>query len=600
MADLPTAPAANAEDALENVVPLELDSSFPFVCFPKGRVVMARKRMRGKDEIEEQVTVCSSDFRIVGWAEGKNTQLRICRVFNELLRKNEYFALPTDQIGFADGWKLLQGRGVKADPNPKLRQLFSAYLMEDTLFLENGVRDGRLDKYEVLTQTGWTKDRNTYVFADGDANFRAGQDASRTIVDLQKSGSICDVQQSGTKEDWCKHVAPLLKGNDFLTLSVAVSLAGAMLPQLNARGFGIHLYGGTSKGKTTTSYIANSIWGDPLKRVISWDMTPLALGILASIHNHSLLSLDEVKQAKGKELVRAIYGMFNGQLRIQGEKEGGLRDQLTWNTMMLSNGELTVDQHIRLILKEDVDAGVLVRLLNIYYQEPVNLHGSPTGKAFAERLLAVTSKYHGAFGRWWVQQIMDNEDAVQLQYSDAVERWSGITDQYQQGSFSRVGNHFALLEAALILASKHLDQSVDEIRALMERLFKVWLDGFTSDTGMSHEESMVVERAKIVLQQYQRFAPANLEKSAQEPHGEIYGLKDNSYFYVYPNIFAEHIAGNMNPIDAARTLEKAEMMIPMERSNGKKAYKNGFVRARQGDHDKTVTYRMKLARAEED
>ncbi|EAP3462110.1 DUF927 domain-containing protein [Salmonella enterica] len=587
--------AEHTEDAGDNVVSIE-SARLPFIQFSPFDVKMRRVRtVRGVD-IEELVAVCHSDFKIVGWAEHQHSDLRIVRLYDTLRKKPVYFPIPTSLVGFSDGWKLLQSKGAKVETTPALRSLFARYLLEDSFFLDDGQREGKLEKFEVITQTGWTEDLSAYVFADGDAIYAYGRDASKTIVDLgQDKKHFCNTHKAGTKEGWCKEVAPLLAGNDILTLVVGAALAGPLLELVGARGFGVHLFGGTSKGKTTSMYIANSIYGHPEDRVLPWDMTPFALGHLAAIHNHSLITIDELKQAKAKELARAIYGVFNGRLRVQGDKEGGLKAPIIWNTMMLSTGELTVDQHIRLVLGEDIDAGALVRLLNVPYQEPQNLHGFADGQKFAVNLLAICKKHHGAFGRWWVEQVAAKQQVVIDQYNQAIKRWDGITQQYKQGSFSRVGNHFALIETALILASKHLGMTEATIRDTMVRLFNNWLSGFTTDTEFSHEESNVIQRGISALQQYHKFAPANLAKHAQEPTGEIWGLKDSNFFYFYRDKFNELVAGNMNPTDAAKTLERAGMLIPFVRKdNGKKSYSKGFVQSHEGNTSRPITYRMKM------
>ena len=53
-------------------------------------------------------------------------------------------------------------------------------------------------------------------------------------------------------------------------------LVGPMLDLCDADGFGIHLFGKSSSGKTTAAVLAASIWGPPERFVRSWRTTSTA------------------------------------------------------------------------------------------------------------------------------------------------------------------------------------------------------------------------------------------------------------------------------------------------------------------------------------
>ncbi len=81
-------------------------------------------------------------------------------------------------------------------------------------------------------------------------------------------------------------------------LGVATALSSPLLRLLNADSFGVHLFDSSSKGKTTTLNIANSIFGNPSLIDLSWNMTPTALNNEASSRNDGFITLDELGQAK--------------------------------------------------------------------------------------------------------------------------------------------------------------------------------------------------------------------------------------------------------------------------------------------------------------
>lgn len=577
------------EAAKANVVTL-----FPYIKFTSHNVIMRTlKKVKG-DDVETMTVVCNTPLRAVGRAEVDGAECRVIRFTNPATKKQRTILIPMETIGTSAGWGLLQKHGIAPVSNKTFRGLLAEYLMGGTLYDDQGVPCGLLPEWRVITSSGW--DGDIYVLADGTMIAPENADTKSIIVDLNQHKDFTDASVSGTAEDWEKNVGALAKGNTILTLAIGAALAGPMLRICGVRGFGLHFWGGTSKGKTTAMYVASSVNGNPEKRELLWDMTPLALGIMASFHNDSLMGLDEIKQAKGKELARAIYNLFNGKKRVQGDKDGGLRAPINWNAMVMSTGELTVDRHIRLVLGEDIDAGALVRLLNIKYREPEHLHGTANGKAFADLIKRNTHKYYGAFARKWITALVTKPEGAIAQFEKCRERWDGITAQYNQGAFGRVGAQFALIEAALKMAKKYVNQTAQEIEQLMESTFAEWLGDYTSDTGLSHEQSGVVERARDVLAQIGRFSPAKLAAHAALPHGEIWGYTDANYVYVLPSVFRERIAGNMDAHEAAKVLESVGMAQAKDEKRGDNAVRRYHwqnVRPIIGG-PQIITYRLKF------
>ncbi|CAB5587824.1 TPA: DUF927 domain-containing protein [Escherichia coli] len=546
-----SAGAANSD----NVKPL-----FKYVeITPNGVMMSLMKTVKGV-ETEYIATVCHTEMRVVGRADFDDAEYRVISFVHPATKHSRTIMIPMETIGTRQGWQLLQKNGIQVSTKSAYREKFAEYLMKAICYRDDGVPDGVLPEWRVLTTTGWHGD--AYVMPDG--SIISAKPAHGMIVRLSsRADEHANVDAAGTASDWREHVAPLVAGNTVMTLALGAALAGPLLPLLGVRGFGLHFWGGTSKGKTTALYVASSVMGHPDKREYSWDMTPLALGIMAAFNNHALLALDEIKQAKGREMARAIYGVFNGKNRAQGDKDGGLREQLRWNTMLLSTGELTVDRHISLALGEDIDAGALIRLLNVKYQEPVNLHGSANGKEFADRIKSLTHKYYGAFGRSWISALAKNPAKTQEIYTSAKSRWDAITSQYDHGAFARAGGHFAVIETALKLASlKALPLSVEDIERSVEDGFSQWLSGYTSDASLSHEDSGVIERAESVLAQVGKFPPAKMQKFAPLPNGEVWGYSDDDtgHVYVLPEVFRQRIAGNMDATDAAKLLESIGML----------------------------------------
>lgn len=164
---------------------------------------------------------------------------------------------------------------------------------------------------------------------------------------------------------------------------VAVALVAPMLSILGRDSFGVHLFAESSKGKSTTLHIANSIYGNPDKLKLSWSATAVGVKNEAAARNDGFLTLDEIGQAKDARNLESIaYDLFNETGKIQGKKEGGNREINRWKVAALSTGEKDLETQLRL-QGVKVHAGQLVRLLNIPLMEAKELHQFSNNKAYA-------------------------------------------------------------------------------------------------------------------------------------------------------------------------------------------------------------------------
>ncbi|WP_257288533.1 DUF927 domain-containing protein, partial [Endozoicomonas sp. SESOKO2] len=153
----------------------------------------------------------------------------------------------------------------------------------------------------------------------------------------------------GTLQDWQKRVADPCKGNPLLMFAAMSALAGPLLKLCRGESAGFHFYGATSGGKTTLLQVAASVWGDGTDpqegadhtSIRKWHSTGNALEATAQMHNDMTLCLDEVGQVEPGDLGNIIYMLSGGQPKGRSQIEGGLKKQVTWRLLFLSNGELT-------------------------------------------------------------------------------------------------------------------------------------------------------------------------------------------------------------------------------------------------------------------
>lgn len=360
----------------------------------------------------------------------------------------------------------------------------------------------------------------------------------------------------GTPEGWREGVAALCVGNPILLASVSLAFSGPLLEPMNLDGFGLHLRGESSKGKSTALHVAASVWGSP-RFVQSWRATANGLEGVASACNSTVLILDEMGEVSGREVGMAAYMLANGVGKTRGGKAGGTRPVARWRTPFLSSGEVTLATKMA-EAGERKRAGQDVRLLDVAADTRAHgafdvLHGSRDGGAFSERTKAATAGNHGRAGPAFVEAFLGapEETLARARYlrdafrKEAAERF----DLGGDGQEQRAAGALGLVAAAGELAT-HWGLTGWRVGAAREAALEVlglWLEG-RGGVGPA-EAREAVARCRDFLT---RHGPARFELVepgvAAAPVRDRAGWRDQQFFYVSDGAWAEMHAGN----DAAR------------------------------------------------
>jgi putative DNA primase/helicase len=267
-----------------------------------------------------------------------------------------------------------------------------------------------------------------------------------------------DFIQKGTLEDWKKEVAALCQGNHILLLSVSSALAGPLLKIAKLQelgGAGIHLMGDSSRGKTTSLQVAASVWGSP-SFMRTWRATANGLEGTAASRNDTFLPLDECGESDPKEIGLIIYSLANGVGKQRAKRTGGTRESARWRTIVLSSGECAMGTHMSESGKR-IKAGQQARLLdipatNFEFGAFNYLHGSDSGRAFADRLKRATSKNYGHLGVTFVEKLIADKQNLPALYADTCKLPKFSTNN---GVESRAVGTFALIGMAGELATEY-------------------------------------------------------------------------------------------------------------------------------------------------
>ena len=262
------------------------------------------------------------------------------------------------------------------------------------------VNERRIPRTTCVSSCGW------HSLDGGDAApvFMAPDlvEHEREIVFDDRMGRAT-VAGLGTKGDADTHLQALrdiVEQSTAAAVVVFASLAAPALKRLDAPNFAVHLFGDSSRGKSTMLRAAASIFGDPFDHawVASWNSTQVGLETRAHILSDLPFCVDEAGVAEDRARTAAVYMLVNGVGRARGQKDGGLRSMLGWRTTVLSTGE-------RELVADDANTGAQIRVL----QCPVDGVGS-WGATEVEAFNAAVASHHGHVGARWLQGLQDLSD----------------------------------------------------------------------------------------------------------------------------------------------------------------------------------------------
>jgi putative DNA primase/helicase len=229
--------------------------------------------------------------------------------------------------------------------------------------------------------------------------------------------NVAQYSKKGDFNEWSNKVAKPCEGNSYLILALSCAFAGPLLEPLNIPGLGIHYFGDSTTGKSTSLAVAASAWG-PAKFMISWRTTINGLEIQCVSRSSTLIPVDESHQVDPKILDASVYMMLNGTAKARMNKDTSPREIEHWYACVLSSGERSIETH-QTTAKIDHKVGQTVRIIDV----PVvngkhglfnDIHQTANGAEFADALRDAAAKHYGHAGPLFIQKLIDNYSRLQL------------------------------------------------------------------------------------------------------------------------------------------------------------------------------------------
>lgn len=338
------------------------------------------------------------------------------------------------------------------------------------------------ERARCVSSIGW----HGTVFVLPDETFSAGGEPERVV--LQSAPPLNHAYRiQGTLEDWRKCVASPALGNSRLILAISAAFASPLLALTDRSGFGLHLRGASSVGKSTALQVAASVWGGgaPRDYVRSWRATDNALEAVSAMHDGTIMCLDELAQVEPKAAGQAAYMLADGAGKMRAGKEGQARPGYTWRLIFLSTGEISLADKIKEGDRQNA-AGMEVRLVDLRADAGKSLglfediHGAQDAGIFAQNISAAARQYYGTAAREFLRYVVADLDKVKQELAGLSQKFEAVALQENPGAdgqVKRVAARFALIAAAGDVASALgiTGWPVGTAREACLRLFKDWL-----------------------------------------------------------------------------------------------------------------------------
>ncbi|SCX96070.1 DUF927 domain-containing protein [Nitrosospira sp. Nsp13] len=377
----------------------------------------------------------------------------------------------------------------------------------------------------------------------------------------------------GTADEWRDALGTLAIGNTRLVFALSVALAGVLAEIAGEDSGGFHFRGASSSGKSTALKLAASVWGSPSAYVRLWRGTVNGLEGLATLHNDSLLILDEIGQIDPNDAGEAAYLLANGQGKVRASRNGLARSSQRWRLLFLSAGEESLSAVMTRAGKQST-AGQEIRLADIEADAGAGmgifetLHGLPNAAALALAIKDASAKYHGATGKEWLRYLVANRTSLNDLIPAQIKRFvTGIIPAHGAGQVERVARRFALVAVAGELATHCKLTGWPEGEAIhaARKCFAAWMEAF-GGCG-NREERVILAQVRGFFETHgaSRFEDisATIDQRILKRAGFYRnGVNEGREFLVLPETFRREICQGFDEKTVKKVLIAAGLLLP--------------------------------------
>ena len=440
--------------------------------------------------------------------------------------------------------------GLRIEPG--MQDKFAAFLW---------IAHKRAPQMELATRTGWHNGQRLFILP----NETIG-DASSVVIYDPPADVTYHFGVAGTPGDWRADVSEPCAGNSRLVFAMSLAFAAPLLSLVGAESIGVHLRGGSSKGKTTAQHVAGSVWGGGGGHGFprSWLSTLNGLEGIAAAHTDSLLVLDEMSQCDPRAVVNAVYLLMNGKGKNRAAIDGSARRGWSWTIALLSSGEVGLAEHS----EKKTRGGAEVRLLDIEADAGAglglfeDLHGVTSSndrsaaEVFAMKLRSATQKSYGHAARVFLTRLseLDSDSRVEIIRQLQSESRNSLNLEGATPEVGRVASSLSLIAAAGELATLWgiTGWPEGEANLQVKKCFDCWLENRGGKLS-AHDDEQAIAIVRQFIEQFgdSRFVPVSGPKKSQDVIRDRVGFRrtadDGGTEYLFlPETFKKEVIPGRN------------------------------------------------------
>ena len=406
-----------------------------------------------------------------------------------------------------------------------------------------------LSNYIVPTRNGYLNADLVYVLGSR-VYCNKGQEKKDEVLPLELQDTMKGVfEKKGCKEAYYNVILNKL-APDFIVFIVLIALSGCLLEFVNIDGGGFHIFGPSGVGKTILLRIAASVIGSSTSPdqgsqepcyMMSWGATKNGIEAKFNIFNDGLLILDELGKYISKHFGSDLYALSGGAFTARMNSELKSVDAKPATFMLLSSGELAMQEMLRRLRENLLGQGKSVRMPGVPIQSsdlfsPELYSDSEAAARDYEKVLNDNS---GFLFEDFIQKLLNHKASYAELKSDVKTRFESTFNEMKlslpnKGSIeSRVLKRFALLAVAGQLAHEFgvLPWTNEKV---MNAISSVYMRYHSYEPNRLSDAEIALRVIKRKLQSEQgNFVRV---KSTTVPN-KHYGYISDTHYYIYPETF---------------------------------------------------------------
>jgi len=451
-------------------------------------------------------------------------------------------------------------------------------------------------RLRCVDRAGWhrTESGHAFILPGG---FTIGSGSQEVVFQSTRATTGREFATAGTLAEWQHEVARYAVGNSRLALFISAAFTGPLLDMAGEQSGGIHLVGKSQSGKSTSAFIAGSVWGrgDREGQIRAWRGTANGLEGVASETSDTVLILDEMGQADAREVGEIAYMLANNTGKQRAGRTGEARQRKTWRTLFLSTGEVTLAAKMGEVGKRTM-AGQEIRLVNVPADAGAGmgafeaLHDMASPGDLADHLRHASRTFYGTASRAFLGKLVEDRahdgESIEHAIKSLRKRFEvKFLPPSADGQVRSVAGRFALIAAAAELAADYGVLPWEQGEALRAAgvCFQAWLT--ERGSAGAGEDVKAFEQVIAFIEQHGESRFTNLDRLASlaDEVGSVPDSKtinragfkrkastadgDRWEYLFLPETWKSEVCKGLDSNRAAKVLRDAGYLVPGDGKN---------------------------------